>query len=275
MPAFLLSCRFNPDVEWRIFTDTAPPPEVPDNVQFVPLSLGAFNQRASAVLGFEVKIMPDYVYKLCDLKIAYGEIFKEELEGFDFWGCCDIDLVWGDIRRFITPELLGMNDLITSRPVQIAGHFCLFRNMPEWNGLYRRIVGFQALVDSPQHVAIDEHNLSQLLQGYERSRFRRFWMRCVQGKPVPRVFWGPEWTPRGRYQRRLLQDPSLCLKWEMGRVFGTTGEELMYLHFHKMRSHMAQKSFDYGDSPEEFTISLDGISIISPPSARTSQAVQY
>ena len=30
-------------------------------------------------------------YKLCDYKPLYGYIFQEYIEGYDYWGYCDID----------------------------------------------------------------------------------------------------------------------------------------------------------------------------------------
>ena len=40
-------------------------------------------------------------YKLCDYKPVYGLIFDEDLQDYDFWGHCDVDLIFGDIRKFI------------------------------------------------------------------------------------------------------------------------------------------------------------------------------
>ncbi len=262
MPAFLLSCRHNPTVDWLIFSDSEPPAEVPENVKILPMDLEGFNRRATKALGFEVKVLPDFAYKLCDLKILYGRIFAAELAGVDFWGCCDMDIIWGDLRRFLTPELLGRHDVITSRPGQIAGHFCLFRNRPEWADLFRRIPDVEQMVQDSRHIRrIDEDGLTDLLQGYERSLLRRLWTRQVRRLSIPRAFWGPEWTPRGRYQRRLLENPALCLRWSRGRVFGVDGEELMYLHFHKMRKQMKGIGFGFGESPEAFTVSTAGISV--------------
>ena len=45
-------------------------------------------------------------YKLCDFKPAYGEIFNEFISSFDYWGYCDVDLIWGNIRKFLSNDLL-------------------------------------------------------------------------------------------------------------------------------------------------------------------------
>lgn len=239
MPALLFSCQCNPDVDWLIFSDQSPPAGAPENVQFIPLARTAFNARASAALGYRLEVLASYAYKMCDLKIMYGRIFEPELRGYDFWGCCDMDVVWGQVRSFLTPELLANHDVITSRIGRISGHFCLFRNRTEWTDLFRRIPDVQARTeDSGKYRSIDEDGLTDLLQGYRRSRLRRFWARHIRKLPLPRVYWDRVLTTSGKHQRQMLADPSLGMRWCDGRVYGIRCEELMYLHFHELRQHM-------------------------------------
>ena len=44
--------------------------------------------------------------------------------GYDFWGHCDMDLIWGDIRNFITEDVLSKYDKII---IQINKHTELLR----------------------------------------------------------------------------------------------------------------------------------------------------
>ena len=260
MPAFLLTCRRNPSVDWLVFSDQPVPAGVPPNVNFLPLDMESFNRRATAALGFEIRLQPAYAYKMCDLKIMYGRIFEPELRGYDFWGCCDMDVVWGDVRRFLTPELLENYDVITSRIGRISGHFCLFRNRPEWTDLFRRIPDVAARAGKGmKYCRIDEDGLTDLLQGYRASSWRRFWTRRVRKWPLPRVWWDRVWTTSGKHQRQMLADPSLCLRWRDGRAYGAGGEEMMYLHFHSVRKSMQGIDFGVDDPPREFTISPAGI----------------
>jgi glycosyltransferase involved in cell wall biosynthesis len=260
MRAFLLSCRHNPTVDWLIFSDSEPPAGLPGNVKILPLGLDAFNRRATQALGFEVKVLPTYAYKMCDLKILYGRIFAEELAGVDFWGCCDMDIVWGDLRRFLTPERLARYDVITSRPGRIAGHFCLFRNRPEWTDLFRRIPDVAGRAgDSGAYRRIDEDGLTDLLQGYQRSLLIRLWTAVVRRRAVPRVYWEQEWTTRGRHQREMLADAGLTMRWRDGRTFGVHGEEMMYLHFHEIRKEMRGLEWPAGGAPREIEITPRGL----------------
>jgi hypothetical protein len=260
MPAFLLTCRWNPEVDWLIFSDAPPPPNLPDNVRFLPLDMETLNRRSSEALGCAVRLTPSFAYKMCDLKLMYGLIFQQELQGYDFWGCCDMDIVWGSIKAFVTTSVLEGHDVITSRVGRISGHFCLFRNRPEWATLFRRVPNVAGrLAESDRYTGIDENGLTDVLQGYQSSRFRRFWTSRVRGLPLPRVYWERVLTSSGKHQRQMLADPSLRMRWREGRTFGAHGEEMMYLHFHDVRKYMKGIDFGYGDAPREFTVSPAGI----------------
>ena len=103
LPYFLHSCRYNPDIDFLIFTDNQTSlTHLPHNVRLIPYSLEQFKTDAAKALGFEVAI--EFGYKLCDFKPAYGFIFSDYIKKYDFWGYCDIDVIFGNIRLFMTDE---------------------------------------------------------------------------------------------------------------------------------------------------------------------------
>lgn len=260
MPAFLHSCRYNPGVDWIIFSDARFSLELPENVRFLPLTVDKFNLQATEILGFKVNVKPTYAYKMCDLKIMYGCIFENELKDYDFWGCCDMDVVWGDIRRFITSDILKHHDVITSRIGRISGHFCLFRNRRDWNELFRRIPNIAECVEDNSNCRrIDEDGLTNLLQGYQNSCFRSFFARHVHKLSIPRVYWDRVLTTSGKHQRQMLAAPSLHMRWCDGNVYGVHGEDMMYLHFHSIRKGMKNIDFGLEDAPREFVITTNGL----------------
>ena len=81
--------------------------------------------RFEKKLGFPVAL--NSPYKLCDFKPSDGEVFEDYLNDYDYWGHCDVDLIWGDIRKFVTDELLEKYVRIFSR-----GHCSIYRNSSEW-----------------------------------------------------------------------------------------------------------------------------------------------
>lgn len=69
-------------------------------------------------------------YKLCDYRNLYGAIFSEYLVEYEFWGYCDIDLVFGRLDDFITDEIMSDYDKIGTR-----GHLTLYRNIEEFKSI--------------------------------------------------------------------------------------------------------------------------------------------
>jgi hypothetical protein len=234
MPAFLLSCDYNRDVDWLIYTDVAFG-DAPPNVTFKQTTLAELSARASALFKTEINLRPR---KLCDLKIAYGALFADDLKAYDFWTPSDLDIVWGNIRRFMTDELLAQHDILTSRRNRLSGHFTLFRNTEAMNRLYERIPDVAARMAIPTYEHLDERELTNYVGDQ-------------------RVFWREEWAPSAAYQKALADDDQLW--WRDGRTFRADGAEVMYIHFHKLKPTMDTINFGYGDRPRAFAISRRGI----------------
>ncbi len=123
---FLHSCSFNKTIDFYIFTDIVYEGGVPQNVKLIQKSVDDIKALASEKLGFTVNI--EFPYKFCDYKPAYGEIFSEYIKGYDFWGQSDIDIIYGDIRGFITDDMLNEYDFISVRHDYTTGCFALYRN---------------------------------------------------------------------------------------------------------------------------------------------------
>ena len=121
-PYFIHSCRYNPTIDFLIFTDNNDPNlELPSNVKLVSYSIDQFKADAAKALGFDVAV--ESGYKLCDFKPAYGYIFADYIKDYDFWGYCDVDVIFGNIRSFMTDELLDEYDIISARHDYLTGCF--------------------------------------------------------------------------------------------------------------------------------------------------------
>jgi hypothetical protein len=81
-------------------------------------TFGDLAQRIRSFFDFEISL--ERPYKLCDFRPAFGEIFAEELAGFDFWGHSDLDLIFGQIRDTCRP-------LPFRRQILFNGSFSLYR----------------------------------------------------------------------------------------------------------------------------------------------------
>jgi hypothetical protein len=150
MPLVLRSMAANPDVSWLLLTDQ-PIADAPPNVA---VDVGEFGQLAKRIQAcFEFEISLDQPYKVCDFRPAFGEVFADELAGYDFWGHCDLDLVFGRIRDHLPPAAYEADKILFS------GNFSLYRNTPEIAAWYRHEVGkvsFRDAFTNPAAMHFDE-----------------------------------------------------------------------------------------------------------------------
>jgi hypothetical protein len=116
------------------------------------------NLLASEKLGIPLHI--EHPYKLCDLKPSYGIIFSEYLNGYDFWGYGDLDLVYGNIRKFITSDILKEYDIVSNHPDFITGHFCILRNTPFINELFMSGGQYKNSFLKKKYVGFDEQSIN-------------------------------------------------------------------------------------------------------------------
>ena len=127
MPYTLASIRKNKDIDFIFFTDNEAPKNALKNCKFNLISFENYKNLVSQNLG--INFTPEKPYKLCDIKPAYGLIHKEEISNYDFWGFCDIDVVFGDLRYFLNNELLTKYEFFSSFGTRVAGHFTIMKTM--------------------------------------------------------------------------------------------------------------------------------------------------
>lgn len=130
---FAKTCAANVDYQWLIFTDDTTEYKVPNNVVLEQMTFEEFKILLAEKFDFEVKL-PSY-HKICDLKPAFGYIFEEYLKDFRFWGYCDLDTIFGNLNKFITPEILDQYDKLFC-----LGHCVLFKNNHENNRVFMQPV---------------------------------------------------------------------------------------------------------------------------------------
>lgn len=123
---WLKTAGYNIDIDFLIFTNDQRDFNYPRNVKVHYISFE--EMKAYIQQKFPFKISLEHPYKLCDFKLAYGYIFEEYLKSYDFWGHCDLDVIWGNIRHFLTDEILCKYDKILE-----LGHCELYRNNEKIN----------------------------------------------------------------------------------------------------------------------------------------------
>jgi len=149
-PLVVRSMSENPDVSWLLLTDQ-PLPDAPPNVAVQLCSFDDLAKRIQGFFGFEISL--ERPYKLCDFRPAFGEIFAEELAGFDFWGHSDLDLIFGQIREHLPADAFETDKILYN------GSFSLYRNTPQTASWYRHTVGkvnYRDAMTNPAAMHFDE-----------------------------------------------------------------------------------------------------------------------
>lgn len=246
---FLLSCKYNKNIDWLFFTDCKIPKNYPSNVKFVKCSMNYLSKLATKKVKFKVKIKRPY--KFCDLKPAYGLVFEDYLKNYDFWGMCDIDIIFGDIKKFVTDDMLDKYDVISSRKENISGHFSLFRNNDEINNIFPSLPNCEFKINQDKSQILDEADMDRYFKE-NKNRYKIYWDTWM--------FNFPSEVQGKRKKVTLIGGPGeVYFKkcpwfWNKGKLFLDSGET-MYLHFIDWKKSIKSINFVYEDDVDSFYIS--------------------
>ena len=129
----------NPSVDFMFFTDAEVEPA--SNIIVHKMLFSEFQQLV--MKAFDFPIVLDRPYKLCEYKQAYGYILQDYVKNYDFWGFGDLDLVYGDIRSFLTDSVLEYKFLLG------WGHLTLLHNDEDTNSYFmKKVDGYQYYKDA-------------------------------------------------------------------------------------------------------------------------------
>lgn len=156
------------------------------------------------------KLDPDST-KYWDYRPMLGEILKEELKGYDFWGHTDHDVVYGRLDKWVTDDLLNSTDVFSNDPSAMCGFFSLYRNTQVCNLLYKMIRNWEDSLRTDEVFVHDEHAMTTLMNDLRRGNDPVRWIdRFWQGN-----------DKHGVGEVKLLLDGTLM----------HNGQEIMAYHF--------------------------------------------
>ncbi len=273
---FLNSCRENPSFSWVLISDAPKPVNLPGNVNWYPADLEEISEKVSEIIGKRVQIT--HPYKICDYRPAFGEIFKDLIGDHPFWGYNDLDIILGDVKKFLTPERLERYDVFSVRKNYMTGHFAVYRNIPMINRLFWKIPGVKKVFfRTGLHYALDER--SRIAgKPLERNPFpawynsMRYHFKHIFGNPVRdmttllqslekkgEVRWFHKDLVRSDkwFSDRNVMEWEVL--WEKGKLYDLTNNEEL-LHFHFLLSKREPVFLKNINTPSSrFVISRQGI----------------
>jgi hypothetical protein len=231
---FLHSCSFNSNIDFIIFTNNTKFLEdysIPKNVKISYTTLTQLESDFSSKLNFEVEI--SFAYKLCDFKPAYGFLFDQHLNGYDFWGHCDLDIIFGNIRTFINEDLLCKFDVISSRHDYVTGSFALWRNTPTINKLFMKSKDYQMVFTSSKHFCFDE--CAFLFQELQNGASVFDFPEAIQSMTYVVMDEVRIGSIKAHFDFIIVEGTPGDIIWENGRIIYKNEFEAMYYHLIKFK----------------------------------------
>jgi hypothetical protein len=241
---FLKSASFNNSITWLLITDDKSRFDFPDNFIVEYKQFDQVKELVSNKLKIDVNL--ERGHNLCDMKPAYGLIFEEYLDGVDYWGHCDPDVIWGDFSSFINWDELKVYDKIF-----YLGHLSLYRNtiennkrfMIEIDGVERYKEVFNhpigTLFDEKFHKSINtiflKNDFPVLLKSYAADIYSYNCDFVLSEYDLKR-------------HKYFLSKNKMLFTWEDGKTFGyeffdgvVSKKEYLYIHLQKRQMKNIEK----------------------------------
>lgn len=233
------SALHNPTIDFMFFTDADVEPS--KNIIVHKMTFSQFQQIVQEV--FDFPIVLDRPYKLCEYKQAYGYILQKYIKKYDFWGFGDLDLLYGDIRAFITDSVLHHKFLLG------WGHLTLLHNDNDANTFFmKQIPGYQNYKDAFTTSTItyfDEYGYKGCSDKWRDCRLEDCWIEWpFDNASKPKQSYHFNSLTRGWKQVIFehIDNKLYMLRFNNGKL---EKKESLYAHF-QHRGFMKDKVTDYG-----------------------------
>ncbi len=226
---WLNSCAANSTIDWLIFTDDRTKYEYPTNVNVNYCKFSDIQRLIQQQYSFEVRI--NSYWHLSLFKPAYGEIFAEYLKKYDFWGYCDVDLMWGNIRKFITEQVLSEYDKIG-----FQGHSTIYRNNKKVNSRYKTIIpnhiSYKEVFSGQTRYSFDENGMNDIYDYLGIPYFKTVNFAHLSKYEYSFYLWHlPEKYNYKNKRQIFIYDNGSLIRYYLDRQNNIKSEEFMYIHF--------------------------------------------
>ncbi|MGF1878013.1 hypothetical protein L4D77_22215 [Photobacterium frigidiphilum] len=217
---WLQSCANNPNYNWLIVSDQDNlyvEAMLPSNVEYLNISLLELKKKVEVILGFDFEYFNPY--RLCDCRPIYGLLFEKEVSPYDFWGWCDVDLIFGNLEKFITPERMRNHDRIYNK-----GHLSLIRNNSAIRCMLEKMLTEKKVID----IFKSKHP-----QGFDERLFNAICissgLRFLTDKECIDI------SPRFYEFLDVNTNARVKARYEYGSVLDQFDKEYVYIHFQKRK----------------------------------------
>lgn len=232
---WLASAIKNPNFDFLFFTDNFEY-KSQKNITFINMTFQELKNLLQKEVNFPIYLKEPY--KLCDYRPLFGKVFEKYISNYDFWGFGDIDLILGDLDKFITPEILSNYDKIF-----YLGHLTLIKNTIYNNNLWKvkhhdNSYRFDEAFRTPYNCHFDEIGFEDIA---EEKKLRIY-------KPIVFADIDPNKFPFFLVRKQHKVYPGL-FEWKNGELNyyykknnNVYREEVAYAHFQKRHMRVLNSS---------------------------------
>lgn len=177
----------------------------------------------------------NHALDLTRLKPTYGLCFANHLEGYDFWGHVDLDMIYGDLRQFLVHDILEQYPRVYCR-----GHLSLFKNTPEVNRYFMLDAPgapeFKRILANEDRTQFDEW--PGIWKIFRYHRIPQYHAEVIADIKPPNLYW------LTRFEAEEQQNyPHQIFYWHEGKTYqayyhregGLFDHEVAYVHFQKRK----------------------------------------
>ena len=273
-PAWLKSAEYNSTIDFFCFFDHEFNSQA-KNIHIIQTTMDKEIGRISKATGEKINIKN--AYKFCDLRPFFGLGYQEYIKDYRFWAYCDIDMVFGDIRAFLTADVLSKYDRFYE-----YGYLSVFRNNDQMNhlydlpgGIYSKNAIFRGKGKCTPEEQYGLYRISEKnhIKWYREKNFADFYI------PYSSYIL----NQRENYDEQVFY-------WEDGKVYrayvdkdGIKSDEMAFLHWQKRKPVISQETLDnnaYFLTPSELVKknpglpTRDEINKYNPPLSETQKKEQ-
>lgn len=166
---------------------------------------------------------------------AFGQIFQDYIQGFDFWSFTNWDVVYGRLDHFVPDTVLESCDVWSDEVNGINGIFTLMRNDPKINNLFRFVPAWERSFTVHEPCAFDEFQMTHAIRALAARGMVRFqhppyfpfhsYDRLIQHRPKPNLYFENDGALIERYEDRVhFPNEKRCF-----------GREIFLFHFSRTK----------------------------------------
>ena len=218
------------------------------NIHYIYIDFDEIKRRIQEIVGF--KPMLTSPYKIVDYKPLYGCIFKDFLSDYSHWGYCDSDVIFGDLKSFLTEDKLNNYDRIYQH-----GHMCIYKNSDEIN------VRWKTKHNLVSYNYIEVFKVGGVKMFDERGGMWDIWKENKWSQYLNEMEFADILPIKAEFTTSWNKDP-MIFHYDRGHLYeyadGTNKREFAYLHLQKRR--MTVENIDKDNfyiKPDVFTKTVD------------------